>query len=262
MLESHFTLWRCVLQVCILKGVGLNCEEETSFAFMQASRHLKIPATCNIVHVADLLNKTVLLKDYNIFVIPGGFSYGDYVRSGTILSASIRSALAEDLQDFISRDTLLLGICNGCQVLLHLCEEFKDVFLEINDSDRYRCMWHDVEVNKECESVWLKECQKLRLPIAHKEGKFQIAEGASLDNANIAFQYINGNPTGSERNIAAVSAKKGRILAMMPHPERAIHFHHTEDWQQIKESCVREGKDLPVYGPGFSMFENSLRYFM
>ena len=101
-------------KVIVLTGYGINCEEETAFAFEKSGAHTVI------VHINDLIENKAILKNSEIFVFPGGFSYGDDTGSGKALANKIKNNLIDELESFISRDTLMLGICNGFQVMVNL----------------------------------------------------------------------------------------------------------------------------------------------
>ncbi len=259
--------------VLVLTGYGINCDEETKFAFDRAG------AKAEIVHINDLIDGRKKLSDYRILAFPGGFSYGDDTGSGNALANKIRNHLWNEVSKFVKGDNLVIGICNGFQVLVNLgllpaLEGYgkREVALVHNDSARYMDRWVDLQFSG--KSPWIRSIDKMSLPIAHGEGRF-FAEPAILkriiENNLVAAKYIEGeickhqnlkaNPNGAFEDIAGITDKSGRIIGMMPHPERAISFTHLPHWTLLKEKLKREGKPLPEEGPGLQIFRNAVEYF-
>ncbi|RJQ33966.1 phosphoribosylformylglycinamidine synthase I [Candidatus Parcubacteria bacterium] len=250
--------------VIVFSGYGLNCEEETLHAFETAG------ARGQIVHINDAIEKPEMLDTAQIIAMPGGFSYGDDIGSGKAYGNRLRGHLGAKLQKFFDRDTLTIGICNGFQILT--AAGILPGALLANDSGRYSCRWVDLDIAG--ESPWFSGIQRLSLPIAHGEGKYyapqETLQQLQSDKA-IALRYVKGdisthldlpgNPNGSIENIAGVSAKKGRILGLMPHPERGISFFQLPHWTYLKESYIRKGEPLPEEGPGLQLFRNAVHYF-
>lgn len=262
------------IKVLVLSGYGINCEEETKFAFELAG------AKGEIVHINDLISGEKRLKDYQIMAFPGGFSYGDDTGAGNAFANRMRNNLWEEVVSFVKGDNLVIGICNGFQIIVNLglLPSFgskygeRKVALIDNDKPCYIDRWVDLKV--EGNSYWLKGIEKVSLPIAHGEGKF-FALRKDLEKLEekklITLKYVKGrvcryqglevNPNGSLKDIAGISDESGRILGLMPHPERAIFFHHLPYWQLLKEKYKREGRKVPLYGPGLKIFKNGASYF-
>ncbi|HEY4520940.1 MAG TPA: phosphoribosylformylglycinamidine synthase I [Candidatus Paceibacterota bacterium] len=251
--------------VLVFSGYGLNCEEETLHAFEMAG------ARGQIVHINDAIAKPDMLRKAQIIAMPGGFSYGDDTGSGKAYGNRLRGHLGGALQKFFDRDTLAIGICNGFQILT--AAGILPGALLANDSGRYSCRWVDLDVVG--NSPWLAGMQRLSLPIAHGEGKYfaDVETFGKLKSENaIALRYVKGdvsthfdlpgNPNGSLKNIAGVTAKGGRILGLMPHPERAVSFFHLPHWTYQKEQLLRKGEQLPDEGPGIQIFRNAVNYFV
>ena len=235
-------------KVIVLSGYGLNCEDETAFAFRTAG------AEADIVHVNDLKN----LDKYQILCVPGGFSFGDDTGSGKAFARK----LGDQLSSFLIRDTLMIGICNGFQILTQA--GILPGVLTFNDSARYMSRW--VEIEAVGESPWLEGITPsiplidkgegvhaplnvrgargvIVLPIANGEGKY-IKTG----DTTVAFKYVD-NPNGSQQDIAGVLGYNGRVLGIMPHPERAqFEFQHPPGQKAIRAS-------------GLQIFKNAIRYF-
>lgn len=261
-------------KVLVFSGYGLNSEEETAFGFELAG------ATTDIVHINDLVDRICDLKSYQILAFPGGFSYGDDTGAGNAYANKVRNHLWVEVQKFISQDKLVIGICNGCQIVsnLGLVPAFsrrygeRQVALLHNESARLVTRWTDMKVMT--KSPWLDGIDQLSLPIAHGEGKFSATkENLSQlhDKKQIALQYISGNvsnyldvpanPNGSIDDIAAIIDETGRVLGIMPHPERGMFFVQRPDSSYLKEEYRRAGKPLPEFSDGLQIFKNAVKYF-
>ena len=246
-------------KVIVMSGYGLNCEEETKFAFETAG------GVADIVHINDLIAKPQILKEYKILAFPGGFSYGDDTGSGKAYANKLKNHLAKEIQEFLVRDTLMIGICNGFQIMTNL--GILPGALTHNKNGQYLDRWVDLEVKG--KSPWLTSLKKISLPIAHGEGRYLINSKEYKEmqqKKRIAFVYTKGeickfqnletNPNGAEHDIAAVLGYNGRVLGMMPHPERAMFYHHSPLWQ------IQKGKNKKIKeGEGIILFKNAINYF-
>lgn len=259
----------------ILSGYGLNCEEETAYAFKLAG------ASSKIVHINDLIANKKQLNDYQIFTVPGGFAYGDDTGSGNAYALKLKNHLWDEIKKFVEKDNLVIGICNGLQILVNLGllpaldKKYgqRQVALLQNDCGRYTVRWIDLKITN--QTPWLNGIKTISLPIAHGEGKFYAPANILFQLKKrklIAAQYIKGeiykyqgmepNPNGSLNNIAAITDETGRILGMMPHPERAIFFNQLPYWPVLKEGYLRKGLKIPEFGPGLKIFQNAVKYFI
>lgn len=230
------------LNAIVLSGYGINCEAETANAIKQ------VGGNADIVHFNDLIKNKKMLENYNLFVLPGGFSFGDDLGSGQVLANKIKSELLDEISDFFDSKKLILGICNGFQVLSKLGAlpyfDFRQkITLMQNDSAKFEDRWVYLKVNPNSPSVFLKGLSFLHLPIRHAEGKFVFSDNNVkmdiLSNNLFAMQYVNEsgllagypfNPNGSDHNIAAITDKTGRVLGMMPHPEAYPTPYHSPQW--------------------------------
>lgn len=263
-------------KVLVLSGYGINCEQETVFAFERAG------ANAEVVHLNDLIDGHKKLQDYQILAFPGGFSYGDDTGAGKALANRIYNNLREELLEFVQRDTLTLATCNGFQAVtalgllpaLGMKYGERQAALMANNNARYTCRWiHMKCVSEKC--VFTKGIETLYVPVAHGEGKFYMEpEGLKQLQANgqIIFTYVkedgspaNGedpyNPNGSLLDIAGVCDPSGRILGIMPHPERGLLFVNRPDFPLLKEKYRREGRELPQENEGIKIFQNAVGYF-
>ena len=241
------------VKTLVLRASGTNCDEETAFAFRQAG------AETELVHIGQLIRKEKKLGDYQIMVVPGGFTYGDDLGAGKVLANEMKLRLGDDLDSFIANGCLIMGICNGFQALVKNCilPGFKGeqrLTLTNNDSGRFECRWVYLAANEKSNCVFTQGIERLYLPIAHGEGKI-VADADTLNEINAALYYTdkNGNrsagypynPNGSLDDIAGISDATGRIFALMPHPERHIHPHHHPRW--TAEGLRKEGDGLKIF---------------
>lgn len=271
-LETKNLKLKTAPKVLIFSGYGLNTEDETKTAFEMAG------AEADIVHINDITRRPAILNQKQIIVFPGGFSYGDDTGSGKAYANRVKQHLGDALQKFLARDTLAIGICNGFQIITNA--GILPGALIANDSARYICHWVDLEVAG--NSPWLSGIKTMSIPIAHGEGKYfappEMLAKLQQDDA-IALRYVEGetakhfgmsaNPNGALQNIAGITGYNGRVLGLMPHPERAVRFTQLPHWTYLRESYVRHpstrlrasGKEMPQEGPGLQIFKNAVRYF-
>src|SRR6185369_8170158 len=261
-------------KLLVFAGYGLNSEEETSFGFNWAG------ASADIAHINDVIAGKYTLHDYQMLAFPGGFSYGDDTGSGNAYANRLRNHLWEPLQKFLQEDKLIIGICNGCQIVanLGLVPAFannygdREAALLHNQSARLVTRWLDMKVTT--KTPWLDGIETLSLPIAHGEGKFFLDETNLKKlhkNNQIALQYVKGeistyldvpaNPNGSIDDIAGIIDETGKILALMPHPERGMFFTQLPNWPLLKQDYLKQKKALPSVGPGLKVFQNAVQYF-
>lgn len=265
-------------RVLILTGYGINCDDETQYAFEKAG------AIAHIVHINDIISSPQFLHGYQIFVFAGGFSYGDDTGSGKALANRIKNNLLDSFKEFIERDTLVLGICNGFQVMVniglvpgleHVLAK-AEVSLEHNISSRYECRWVALKVEEDSRSVFTQGIEQLRLPVAHGEGNFYASPDIlkRIEEENlVVMRYVlpDGgaaqgdfpyNPNGSLNDIAAICDRSGRFMGMMPHPERNMLFTQRDNWTTLREEIRRAGGSIPEEGEGLQVFKNAVSYFL
>jgi len=254
------------VKVLVLRTAGTNCDNETAHAFGS------VGAEAELAHINRLKEGQVHLNDYHILALPGGFTYGDDVASGKILANELRFGLGKDLDMFVSSGKLIIGICNGFQVLVkagllpaHQPGKFEiGATLTFNDSGKFEDRWVYL---KSCSDkcVWTKDIKEINyLPVAHGEGKFIPADDKALGDlksrGQVVFCYVDktgglggypDNPNGSVDNIAGICDDSGRIFGLMPHPERHIYPDSHPRW-------TREG--LNAAGDGVAIFKNGVDY--
>lgn len=253
-------------RVLILRSPGANCDEETKYAFELAG------ASADRIHVNRLLETPGLLGDYQILCVPGGFSYGDDIAAGRILGDKLKRQLGDVLTAFRDKGNLILGICNGFQVLMRtgLLVETDPATnepiatLASNRHGRFECRWvHLATAAGKC--AFLRADEVLFLPIAHAEGNFITRDAATLDRlasegrVNVRYVDESGqpgpfpvNPNGSMGDVAGISDATGRVFALMPHPERHVSPYQHPRWTHRKKQ--------PPHGDGLRIFQNAVQY--
>ena len=219
------------IRVAITIFPGSNCDRDMMVAVEQLTSR----------RPALIWHKETSLDPQDLIIVPGGFSFGDYLRCGALAS---RSPVMNAVMDHAARGGAVLGICNGFQVLTET--SMLPGTLIRNAGLRFTCRMVRLKTCKTLSSPFtngLKPGQSLDIPVAHNEGNY-FADGDTLnrlaDNGQIAFQYIGGdvegtaNPNGAARDIAGVLSPNGRILGLMPHPERAFSpFHGSTDGAKL-----------------------------
>jgi len=251
------------VKVCIIRTAGTNCDKETAFAFS------KVGATVELVHINNLVGREKSLLDYQILAFPGGFSYGDDIASGKVFANELRCKLADELRRFVRDGKLIIGICNGFQVLVKSGllpgnNNFEqETSLIINDSGKFEDRW--VYLSSSVKCIWTKGIPEIiYLPVAHGEGKFITKDKNVLSrlkkNGQVVFRYCDAqgksggypdNPNGSLDDIAGISDETGRVLGLMPHPERHIEIHQHPRWFNLKNKKS---------GDGLTIFKNGVEY--
>jgi phosphoribosylformylglycinamidine synthase I len=249
------------VKTLILRAPGTNCDAEAAFAFEQAG------AQVDLVHVDELIRRQKSLSNYQIIVIPGGFTYGDDISVGKILANELKLKLGDEVQKFVDDGRLILGICNGFQVLVKAGmlpksrgENLQSLTLANNDSGKFECRWVYLRANKTSPCIFTRGIDLMHLPVAHGGGKVVIEPG-TLEELNVALYYVDEtgdiqagyphNPNGSVNNIAGICDATGRIFALMPHPERFIR------WTQHPRWTREPWRD---YGDGFRIFLNAVEW--
>jgi phosphoribosylformylglycinamidine synthase I len=262
------------VNVCIVRVGGTNCDAEAKRAFEELN------VRAEVVHLSELTKKRSL-QEYDVFVIPGGFSFGDYVRAGAILAKGFTAKLGKDLKRFVDEGKPVLGICNGFQVLVEAgllpafdgASEVPEAALATNIPIGYRCRWVYLKHENKGKCVFTRKIPSgkvLRIPVAHAEGRFVFAKEKETEflrkleeNDQLVFTYCDetgkralgrfpANPNGSFRDIAGVCSPEGTVFGLMPHPERAYYRWQLPDW-------TRNGEPFE-YGDGRLIFESVVEY--
>jgi phosphoribosylformylglycinamidine synthase len=252
---------------------------ETAHAFRVAG------SEADLVHINALLKDKNKLASYHILALPGGFTYGDDIASGKILANELKHAMKRNLSQFIKSGKLIIGICNGFQILVKmgLLPDIKgkvdfrvEATLSLNDSGRFEDRWIylkkplDQTSQEEEKCVWTRDLPEvIYLPVAHGEGKFVPKNDSILkslqDKGQIVFRYVNKNgtspsypenPNGSVDDIAGISDPTGRILGMMPHPERHMTYLQHPNWRRFSKKDKGMGVGLKIFKNGVNFARN------
>ena len=252
------------VRALVLRAAGINCDVEAEYALEMAG------AKTDRTHVNRLIEDKTLLDRYHVLVFPGGFSYGDDVAAGKILANQVVHHLAEPIRKFVDDGKLVLGICNGFQVLVKMGllpggSDLKqeEVTITYNDSGRFEDRWiYLLPQTDRC--VFIEPERQIYLPIAHGEGKLVTRDSETLQRLKsegyVAYKYVdkNGeegpypvNPNGSTESIAALTDSTGRVMGLMPHPERFVRRTQHPHWTRL-------GEDLDP--DGIKIFRNAVRY--
>lgn len=255
-------------RVLILRAPGTNCDLESAHAFELAG------AQTERLHVNQLLADPSLAKQFQILCLPGGFSYGDDISAGTILGSQIRHHLRDCLEDFRARAGLILGICNGFQILMRTGMLLPDeatgppATLTLNNSGKFEDRWVELGVEGS-KCVMLSGIERMYLPVAHAEGRFVTRDQAVLDKLAAAGQLVlryrqsaecssgevayPANPNGAQANVAGICDATGRVFGLMPHPERFVDPTQHPHWTRARK--------LDQPGEGLQVFRNAVNYF-
>ena len=244
-----------MVKAIVLRAAGTNCDYETGVALKLSGFEV-----ANL-HVNELVAKKELLKNTSLLVLPGGFSYGDYLGSAKVFANQLKLRLREPLTEFIDNKKMVLGICNGFQALVKSGllpategQWKQNTTLTFNESGHFQDEWVTMQKVPENKSPFVKGIKEFDCPINHGEGRFIARDKKTLkdlyDQGLVALTY-KVNPNGSTDSIAGISNKSGLVFGLMPHPEKhafsANHPHSTR-------------KDFPEKGTGLKIFENAFEY--
>lgn len=251
------------LKALVLTGYGINCENESKYAIEKSG------GVADIYHLNKVIENPKLMEDYNMLMVPGGFSFGDDLGSGKVFGNKMKFKLKDQLSDFVKEGKLVLGVCNGFQILVKMGllpePDFQQrVTLINNDSGHYEDRWVILKGNLKSPCVFSKGIDYLLVPVRHGEGKFVPQDETTLkkivENEQIVFQYVdeNGNtnagfpynPNGAIMNIAGICDRSGRVFGLMPHPEAF----------NIPQNCPYWVKGTVKEAMGLKVFKNAVEY--
>ena len=251
----------------VVRSAGTNCDAETAFVFESCG------AQSTIVPLQPFLERPAMLRDYQILAIPGGFSYGDDILAGKVMGLELAQLAGPEVVKLVERGGIAIGICNGFQVLVQMgllpgiAAPFgqPETTLTDNDVNRYQDRWvHLRVVTDRC--VFLEKGERLFVPMAHGEGKLVPRDEAMrkrlFADERVALRYVapDGsddppfpwNPNGAVDSVAGLIDRTGRILGLMPHPERYAFPRQHSHWTRLKP--------LPEEGVGLQIFKNAVRH--
>jgi len=239
------------IRAIVLRTAGTNCDKETVFALLTAG------ADVDLVHTNEIVRGEKKLDNYHLMAIPGGFSFGDDISAGKILANEMVYKFSEQMDKFVADGKLIIGICNGFQVLVKtgllpglnakagssgITKQKVTVF--DNDSGKFECRWIHLKHSENSKCIFTKGIERvIYLPVAHGEGKLIFDNQSTREklwkNNQVVFQYCDEkgnsgpypvNPNGSEDDIAGICNSTGRVFGLMPHPERNIMKYHHPQW--------------------------------
>lgn len=257
------------VDVLILTGLGLNCEEETEAAFRLAG------ACTTRVHLLDLLDGVASRRivDYAILAFVGGFAFGDHLGAGTVFANKIRWRLYDDLVAFVEGGGLALGICNGFQTMTRLGlipgldGDYRTprATLAQNQRPGYRDAWVTIGFDSGSPCVWTRGIERMDLPARHGEGKFVTTDAVMTrlrQGRQIVCRYLGPegrptqdwpfNPNGSPDAVAGVCDPSGRVFGLMPHPDAFLYPYHHPHWSRrpLGETASSDGDGLRIFRNG------------
>lgn len=241
----------------VLRTAGTNCDMETKHAFELAG------ASVTLAHINWLSATEDPLADCQILALPGGFTYGDDVAAGKVLAVELMHSMRDHLQDFILKGGLVIGICNGFQVLVKtgllpgariLPAAERHLTLAHNESGKFEARWVRLRAPHNTVCVFAAPGEELELPVAHGEGRLAARSSEVIrdlvDNGLVVYRYASTrgdvpsypeDPNGSADNIAGICDKTGRVFGLMPHPERYVSFLQHPRWTRERRSGEGEG---------------------
>lgn len=265
------------VKAIVIAGNGTNCEREVATACRLAG------AECDIVHVAELLAGRKRLDDYHFLNLAGGFLDGDDLGSAKAGANRLQHArvvgssetVADQLQRFIAAGKLVVGVCNGFQMMVKMGllpalngdRHTQSATLTFNDCGHFEDRWCDLVVDPASPCVFTKGLDRLYFPVRHGEGKFVPANNdvlAAIENLHLAaLRYCEPatgaptmdypwNPNGSTAAIAGICDESGRLFGLMPHPEAYVHRTHHPRWTRQP--------DLPEDGMGLWLYRNAVEF--
>jgi phosphoribosylformylglycinamidine synthase len=242
------------VNVLILRAPGTNRDEETAVAFHQAG------ASARLANINEVAKATFRFADYQVIVFPGGFAYGDDLGAGRVLASELNLKLRADIQPFIDRGGLVLGVCNGFQTLVKAgilpgpMSKGQTVTLTNNDSGRFECRWVYLTANPASKCVFTTGIETIYVPVAHGEGKL-VADPGVVADLDVALYYTDSqgkrrcgypcNPNGSMKDIAGITDATGRVFGLMPHPED--HIRETQHPRWTRNEATKSSLGSSIY---------------
>lgn len=257
-----------MIKAVVLYGYGLNCQDETVHACKVAGfEHVEK------IHINRFLNGSRKLSEFHLLVIPGGFSGGDQLGAGVFFALKLEK-LRKDIEEFIAAGKLILGICNGFQVLVNF--GLLQGSLTYNDCGNFQTRWVKLKVNPASHCIFTRGIDYLELPVRHGEGKYWASPemlGRIIKNQQFVVQYAGKdglwaegvfpfNPNGSLYDIAGVTDSAGRIFGLMPHPEDFNRRTSHQGWTKEKAIARAKGEEYQSHaeGDGIKIFRNARVY--
>lgn len=262
----------------VITGFGINCEEEMAAAYQLAG------ATADIVHLNEILLGQVSIHNYDILNFPGGFSFGDDLASGKVVSNKIKfkklpsgKVLLDEIKQFLADGKYILGVCNGFQMLVRMgllpntnMDFEPEATLSNNNSGKFEDRWVYCKVNAAAQTPFLKGITQMALPARHGEGKLIFLDDAMKEKVTaeglncLTYCTEDGvetadypaNPNGADLNCAGLTNPTGQVLGLMPHPEAYLSLYNHPNWGQKK----RNNPTISEEGEGLKIFTNIVEH--
>lgn len=268
MLHFAFCILMTNVRVLVLRAPGINRDSDAAAACELAG------AQPERIHINKVALGEVRLADYGMLVVPGGFSYGDHLGAGKLLAVDLVHRLSDQLHSFVADGRLVLGICNGFQVLVkagilpgndHTTKQSSpSVTLTDNTSGQFECRWVRLQADPSSPCIFTKGIDApIEVPVAHGEGRIAVRDEATLERlrerGQVALRYLGdgdeagypANPNGSLDDIAGLCNAQGNVLGLMPHPEDAIVRQQHPRWTR---------EPWRTTGDGLALFQNAITY--
>jgi phosphoribosylformylglycinamidine synthase len=251
------------VKAVVFRSAGTNCDQESVHALRRAG------AEVDLVHLREFAERPESLARYGVVCFPGGFSFGDDIASGVVYAVLMRERITPALRRLVADGGLVIGICNGFQILTRAGllpdtrgDGLPEATLLANASNQFECRWIRLQATTD-RCAWLQPGQVIDCPVAHGEGRFVVADPAVRERmaagGQMALRYVNPsggpaeypwNPNGSPDDVAGVCDRTGRVLGLMPHPERNVEAWHHPRWTR------GEGGEATI---GVAVFRNGVR---
>jgi phosphoribosylformylglycinamidine synthase subunit PurQ / glutaminase len=226
----------------VLAGDGINCDTETEYALELAG------FSAARMHISQLLESKDALNECRLLALPGGFSFGDEIASGKVLSIKLKHTLRDQLYQFVEAGKLVIGICNGFQVLTQMgllpfseAGAERVVTLTHNSGGRFINRWVEMRVKSQ-SSAFFDSLNEVSLPIRHGEGRLLIgskdANAAKQVKQHAPLRYVD-DVNGSYDRIAALVNTRGNVLGLMPHPEAFVRWTQHPDSGRFANSSAQ-----------------------
>ena len=267
-----------IARALVITGFGINCEEETAAAFRLAG------GEALVAHLTDLFSERISLQDFDALAFPGGFSFGDDLGSGKVLANKLTykrmssgRRFLDEIERFLGDGKLILGICNGFQVLVKTGllpgltpDRRQAITLTRNDSGRFEDRWVTCRVTGGGNAPFLRGIERMDLPVRHGEGKLVIQDPAVreailarglgclvyVDDAGDPTGAYPANPNGSDLHLAGITDPSGQILGLMPHPEAFLSAFNHPAWTRRRREDPGGSED----GEGLAVFRNAVHW--
>jgi phosphoribosylformylglycinamidine synthase len=245
----------------VLCGDGINCELESEYALQLAGFEP------SLVHTSELLSEPGMLKQYQMLVIPGGFSFGDEIASGKVLAIKLKDHVQELLAEFIDSGSLLLASCNGFQVIVQMgllpsvkANQTHVSSLVHNTPTRFTNHWVTLDVDPATTCKFLTGLKTIELPIRHGEGRLVVEPSHVASVKSQACLRYHTDVNGSFDRIAALTNAQGNVFGLMPHPEAFVRWTQHPAWtERFGKQLASSDEDFRSNGvpDGLAIFKNA-----